>query len=313
MSKIVITEFMDEAAVERLKPVADVVYDPKLVDRPDDMAAAIVDASAVIVRNRTQVRGALLEGAGALKVVGRLGVGLDNIDVASCEDRGIQVIPATGANAAAVAEYVIGSLFVLLRGSYRSTEAVLTGDWPRPALSSGGEVMGRTLGLIGFGGIARETARRAGALGMPVIAFDPNIPASDPVWAEEGVTPVGLGAVLAESDAISLHVPLTDATRNLIDEAALSKMRPTAVLVNSARGNIVDETALAQALRSGRLAGAAMDVFAVEPLPADNPLSGAPNLLLTPHIAGVTRESNSRVSHMIAEHVAAGLGLGALS
>ena len=313
MSKIVITEFMDEAAVERLKPAADVVYDPKLVDRPDDMAAAIVDASAVIVRNRTQVRGALLEGAGALRVVGRLGVGLDNIDVAACEDRGIQVIPATGANAAAVAEYVIGSLFVLLRGSYRSTEAVLAGDWPRPALSSGGEVMGRTLGLIGFGGIARETVRRARALGMPVIAFDPNIPASDPVWAAEGVTPVGLGAVLAESDAISLHVPLTDATRNLIDEAALSRMRPTAVLVNSARGNIVDEAALAQALRNGRLAGAAMDVFAVEPLPADSPLSGAPNLLLTPHIAGVTRESNARVSHMIAEHVAAGLGLEALS
>ncbi len=313
MPKIVITEFMDEAAVDRLVPVAQVTYDPKLVDRADDLAGAIADAAALIVRNRTQVRGALLEGAGGLKVVGRLGVGLDNIDVAACEARGIQVIPATGANAAAVAEYVIGSLFVLLRGGFRSTEAVLAGDWPRPALSSGGEVMGRTLGLIGFGGIARETARRAKALGMGVIGYDPNIAAADPVWAAEGAAPTSLETVLAESDAISLHVPLTDATRNLINEAALSKMRPTAVLVNSARGHIVDEVALAAALRDGRLAGAAMDVFAVEPLPANSALAGAPNLLLTPHIAGVTRESNARVSHMIAERVAAALGLGDLA
>lgn len=313
MSKIVITEFMDETAVDRLRSVAQVSYDPKLVDRADELADVLADAPAVIVRNRTQIRGALLDGAAGLKVVGRLGVGLDNIDVAACETRGIQVIPATGANAAAVAEYVIGSLFVLLRGAFRSTDVVLAGDWPRPALSSGGELMGRTLGLIGFGGIARETARRAKALGMPVIAFDPNIPNDDPVWAAEGATPVGLGAVLADSDAVSLHVPLTDATQNLINEAALSKMRPTAVLVNSARGHIVDEAALAQALRDGRLAGAAMDVFATEPLPADSVLAGVPNLLLTPHIGGVTRESNARVSHMIAERVAAALGLGDLA
>jgi (S)-sulfolactate dehydrogenase len=239
--------------------------------------------------------------------VGRLGVGLDNIDVKACEARGIAVIPATGANAQAVAEYVVGTALMLLRGAFEASGAVGAGQWPRAALSSGREIGGKTLGLVGFGSIGRVTARLARGVGMRVIGFDANVPASDAAWREESVTPRGFAEVVAESDVLSLHVPLTPATRNLIDAERLATMKPDAILVDTARGGIVDEAAVAAALREGRLGGAALDVFATEPLPAGSPLAGCPRTILTPHIAGVTRESNERVSSLIAEKVAATL------
>ncbi|MFL6676139.1 MAG: hydroxyacid dehydrogenase [Massilia sp.] len=303
--KIVICEFMDEPSVNELRRNFDVVYDPKLVDRREDLQQQLADAQGLVVRNRTQVRGELLAAAPQLRVVGRLGVGLDNIDVAGCEARQIAVIPATGANALAVAEYVIASTMVLLRGASLSSAAVAAGEWPRPQLSDGRESAGKTLGLVGFGGIGRLTATLARALGMRVIAYDPMLAPEAPVWSETGVGCVGLDGLLAEADAVSLHVPLTDATRALLDAARIGAMKPGAVLVNTARGGIVDEAALAQALREGRLGGAALDVFEREPLAAGSPLAGVPNLILTPHIAGVTRESNQRVSAMIADKVSA--------
>ena len=177
MKKIVISEFMDEAAVETLRKSFDVTYDAKLVDDPGRLAAAVSDADALIVRNRTQVRGDLLAACAKASVIGRLGVGLDNIDVAACEARGMKVIPATGANALAVAEYVIGTAMVLLRGVYFSSEAVAAGKWPRAALSDGRETAGTCLGLVGFGGIGRLCARLARSLGMTVIAHDPMVAA----------------------------------------------------------------------------------------------------------------------------------------
>ena len=307
MPRIVITEFMDDPAVAKLAARFDVTYDKTLVDRPGDLASAIVEAGALIVRNRTRVDGELLARAPKLTVVGRLGVGLDNIDVPACEARHIEVIPATGANALAVAEYVLGAAMLLLRGAYQSTPEVATGRWPRLALSNGRELAGKVMGLVGFGGIGRLTARLARALGMTIVGFDANLRANDPVWETEGVRHRAFLDLLSESDVVSLHVPLTPATRGLFDAEHLARMKPDAALINTSRGGIVDEAALADALREHRLGGAALDVFETEPLPAGSPLATCPNLLLTPHVAGVTRESNARVSSLIADKVAAAL------
>jgi (S)-sulfolactate dehydrogenase len=236
-------------------------------------------------------------------VVGRLGVGLDNIDVAACERRGIKVIAATGANALSVAEYVLGTALLLLRGAYGSTPAVAAGEWPRSALSNGREAGGKTLGLIGFGSIGQLTGRLARALGMDVVAFDPIMDAAHPVYGEVGARCLALDEVVAASDVISLHVPLVAGTRGLFGAERIAAMKPGAVLINTSRGGIVDEVALVAALRAGHLGGAAIDVFEHEPLPASPHFAGCPNLLLTPHVAGVTAEANERVSSLIADRL----------
>jgi (S)-sulfolactate dehydrogenase len=305
--RVVIPEFMDEAAVDALRRRFEVVFDASLVQRRPELLRDVGAAHGLIVRNRTRVDKELLEAAPMLTVVGRLGVGLDNIDLTACEARRIEVIPARGANALAVAEYVIAVSLILLRGAFLATDAVAAGSWPREAFSGGREVAGRTLGIVGFGSIGQVTARLARGLGMEVIAFDAEIDSMAPLWIEQQVTPRGLDELLREADVVSLHVPLTPKTRHLIDAGRLALMKPGAVLVNTARGGIVEEAALASMLRAGRLAGAALDVFEMEPLQAASPLAGCPNLLLTPHIAGVTRESNLRVSTLIADRVAAAL------
>ena len=297
MTRILISEFMDAPAVERLRAAFEVDYRPQLVDDPAGLATAVADADAWIVRNRTQVRGAALEAARRVRVVGRLGVGLDNIDTAACAARGIEVIPATGANAESVAEYVVTAALLLLRGAYFSTRAVEAGTWPRQTLSQGREASGKVMGIVGFGSIGRLTADKARALAMRVVTHDPLVAGTPDARSLE--------ALLAESDVVSLHVPLTEATRGLLDARRLGLMKRDAILVNTARGGIVDEAAVAAMLREGRLGGAALDVFEDEPLAAGSPLAGAPRLLLTPHIAGVTLESNERVSALIAERVAA--------
>jgi (S)-sulfolactate dehydrogenase len=307
MSKVVITEFMDEAAVREHLAGLRVVFDPQLVDQPERLRSELGDCSALIVRNRTQVRGALLEAAPRLRVVGRLGVGLDNIDVAACATRNIRVCPATGANDLAVAEYVLCAAMLLLRRAWFATAAVAAGNWPRMQLI-GQELAGKRLGLVGFGAIARLTAHKALALGMTVAAYDPFVEPSSDAW--RGVERLELAPLLSTSDVISLHTPLTAQTRDLIDAGALAQMRPGSILINAARGGVLDESALLAALRAGRLGGAALDVFATEPLTAaaGEAWRDLPNLLLTPHIAGVTRESNIRVSQVVARAVRDALG-----
>ena len=303
MARIVITEFIDERALPALRAKHDVLYDAKLVDDSPRLLKEAAGADAIIVRNRTQVRGELLAALTQCRVVGRLGVGLDNIDVPACEARGMKVIPATGANALSVAEYVIGSAMLLLRGAYQSTAAVAAGQWPRNALSNGRETAGKTLGLIGFGSIGQITAKLARGLGLSVIAYDAMMDRDHPAFAAHGVQPAGLDELITNADVISLHVPLVDSTRNLFDARRIASMKRGAVLINSARGGIIDEAALAAALKSGALGGAAIDVFDKEPLPAAEHFIDCPNLLLTPHIAGVSAESNERVSFLIAEKV----------
>lgn len=301
MKKILITEFMDPSAVDDLAGDFDVTYSPELVDAPEALLAAVEDADAIVVRNRTQVRGELLNKAKQLKAVGRLGVGLDNIDVEQCEARGIAVLPATGANDLAVAEYVIGAVFSLLRKIYHASDRMVAGEWPRTHLM-GREVAGKCLGLIGFGSIAKETCRRALALGMNVCAYDPYLK-SIPEWKD--VTLVDIRTLLQTADAVSLHVPLTVETKHLLDAKMIDMMKPGAIVINAARGGVLHEAALIAALKSGHLGGTALDVFETEPLTEEGGRSfaGLENVILTPHIAGITEESNVRVSRVTAENV----------
>ncbi len=304
MARIVITEIMDAQAVARLQASHDVLYDPLLVDDAPRLLALAGAADALIVRNRTQVRGELLAALGKCRVIGRLGVGLDNIDVPGCETRGMAVIPASGANALSVAEYVIASTMVLLRGAFTSTADVVAGKWPRNALGNRGrETAGKTLGIIGFGSIGQLTGRLARGLGMNVIAFDAMMDEDAPAFQDSGVRCTGLHDLILQSDVVTLHVPLVDGTRGLFNAERIASMKPGAILINTSRGPILELDAVAAALRSGQLGGAAVDVFDAEPLPATPVLAGCPNLLLTPHISGVSIESNDRVSTLIADKV----------
>ena len=306
MADIVISEFMDEDALAQSFRGLDVLYQADLVDQPQALLAALENARALIVRNRTQVTQALIDAAKNLQVVGRLGVGLDNIDLKACRDRNIAVVPATGANDLSVAEYVITAALVLLRRAWFATDLMVAGEWPRNQMM-GRELAGKTLGLIGYGAIARETAKRAHHLGMRVVAYDPFIAASDPAWG--AVTKLDLPTLAQGSDVISLHIPLTEQSHHLVDAGLISEMSEETVLINASRGGVVDEPALIDALRHRRLAGAALDVFEREPLAGGDAEAFAdiPNLILTPHIAGVTQESNVRVSAVTIQNVLAHL------
>lgn len=307
MSDIVISEFMDEEAVETLRADFEVTFDPTLVEDRERLLGAGRGTRALIVRNRTQVDQALLARYPDLKAVGRLGVGLDNIDLEACREKNVAVMPAYGGNTVAVSEYVLAAVLMLRRGAYLSTPRVMAGEWPRQALM-GHESAGCMLGLVGFGAIARDVAKRAHCLGMQVVAHDPFVAEDDPAW--NGVERVAsLQALLPRVDALSLHVPLTDGTRHLIGREALSRMKRGSVVINTSRGGIVDEAALAESLRAGHLGGAMLDVYEREPLMQGSVLAGVENLVATPHIAGVTHESNQRISWITVDNVRHALGV----
>lgn len=215
----------------------------------------------------------------------------------------MRVIPASGANALSVAEYVIASAMMLLRGAWASTQAVAAGQWPRAALSDGRETAGQTLGVIGFGSIGQTTARLAQALGMKVMAFDAMLAPDAPVFAQTGLRCATLDELASSADVVTLHVPLVDTTRGLFNAARIASMKKGAILINTSRGHIVDLAAMVAALRAGHLGGAAIDVFDAEPLQASEALRDCPNLLLTPHISGLSLQANERVSFMIAEKI----------
>ncbi len=305
MSKIVISEFMDEAAVQSLRAHHTVELDETFCERPGDLAIAVADADALIVRNRTQVTAELVAKAPNLKAVGRLGVGLDNIDLKACKQRDIAVLPAIGANAASVAEYVLCTAMMLLRApAFSGTTDLQDGKWPRTALSQGREIANKSMGIIGFGSIGQTTADVARAAGFAIRAHDDFLPADHDAWrtTKRAAT---LKELLIGSDVVSLHCPLTKDTHNLIGANELAAMKPGAILINTARGGIVDEKSLAQTLRSGHLGGAAIDVFTSEPIDQATAeiFAGLTNVILTPHVAGVTIESNERISSITAENV----------
>ncbi len=263
------------------------------------LLAEMGDADGLVVRSATRVTSELLEHAPRLRVVGRAGVGVDNIDLDAATRRGVLVMNTPGGNAASVAEHTLALLLALARSVPQLNAAIHAGRWEKSG-AVGIELRGKTLGLVGLGRVGSEVARRMRALEMRVLAYDPYI--SENVAQEAGVELVPLAELLARSDFISLHTALSTATEKLICAESISQMKRGARLVNTARGELVDEAALAEALRSGHLAGAALDVFAVEP-PRGSPLVGLPNLIATPHVAGSTREAQEEVGTQIAQQV----------
>ncbi len=303
MPDIVITEFIDLDPVKRLKQRYDVHLDENLWQNLGELKNLVQDAKALIVRNRTQVTESILDAAPSLKAIGRLGVGLDNIDTATCEKRGIAVLPAFGVNARSVAEYVLAAALMLLRGAaYFGSSRLAAGEWPRAEMGQGREAETRTVGLIGFGSIGRVTADLARAAGFKTVAYDAKLEAGNIV---DGTQLVDLPTVLANAEVVTLHCPLTPQTCKLIGAKELSAMKPGTILINTARGGIVDERALAAALRSGHLGGAAVDVFSAEPITMEVGalFAGITNVILTPHIAGITVESNARTSSVTVDNV----------
>jgi (S)-sulfolactate dehydrogenase len=308
MPSILISEFITSQALETLRSKHAVVYEPELYkDRPA-LIAALQNIEALIVRNLTQVNEAILAGAPNLKVVGRLGVGLENIELPACAKRNIKVIPATGANAESVAEYVVGAAVALTRGFIPATMSTLKGEWPRPRFSTYHEFLGKTLGIVGFGSIGKIVAKKAHAFGLQCLAYDPILTGDSVELDGFSVPLLSLSELLGKSDAVTLHLPFLPETKNLFNAATLDQMKNGACLINTARGGIVDEKALVERLRSERLGGAAIDVFESEPAKDLSHFVGIENLILSPHIAGVTHESNERVSQMIADEVNRFLG-----
>ena len=299
---ILITEFMNEKAIDLLRSKYDVIYDKSLADNQEKIPDMMKDIKAIIVRNRTQVNKNLLNRSPNLLCVGRLGVGLDNIDLETCKERNLKVYPATGANTNGVVEYVLTSALVLLRGAFNKTEEMVSGKWPREQ-SSGNEITGKVLGLVGFGEIAQKTADLARNFNMEIMAFDPFLDKKSSAW--NNVKNVNLEKLLKGSDIISVHTPLSESTRHLINSTNLNFMKKTAVIINAARGGVIDDKALSEKLRKDEIKGAALDVFETEPMDVNSGsyFHGLKNVILTPHIAGVTEESNVNVSAMIADKI----------
>lgn len=302
MTRVIITEFMDESEVSRLSSHHEVLYNPDLHSNINSLLDSITDTQALIIRNKTLVNRELIDASKDLRVIGRLGVGLDNIDTTYCREKGISIVIADGANTDSVAEYVVTGLLVLFRGIMDSTSRIINGEWPRGDFI-GTEVKDKTLGIVGLGSIGRAVAQKVKLLGMRVVGTDVNIEKEDPVWREFNVQYREFSDLVRISDAITMHVPLNNDTKGLFDDYALQNMRKGAILINTSRGGIVDEDALVKYLKNGHLGGAMLDVFESEPLTESRPFAGLPNLILTPHIAGVTVESNRRVSCMIVDQV----------
>lgn len=261
---------------------------------------ALARADGVIIRSSTTLDRAALEGSTRLRVIGRAGVGVDNIDVQAATERGIAVFNAPSGNTTSAAELTLALMLAAVRKVVAADRSMRAGEWNRKQFR-GSELHGKTLALVGAGRIGGEVARRARAFGMKVVAYDPFL--QDERAKDLGIEPVSLEDALARGDVISLHVPLTDATQGLIGAEELTRMRPDAVLVNAARGGVLDEDALADALRDGRIAGAALDVYSAEPLPPDHPLRTLENVVLTPHIGAATREAQHNVAYEVAEAV----------
>lgn len=294
--KVVVADKISERGVQLLKQQAgwNVVLTTK-----ETLNAEIGDAEALIVRSATRVTPELLDKARKLRVVGRAGVGVDNIDLPEATKRGVLVMSTPGGNAVSVAEHTFALLLALARQVPRLDKAIHEGRWEKSS-AAGTEVRGKTLGLIGLGRIGSEVALRAEAFDMRVLGYDPFI--SEAAAHEVSVELVPLEKLLAESDFVSLHAALSPATQNLINAKTLEKMKKGARLVNAARGELIDEAALAEALKSGKLAGAALDVFVEEP-PKNSPLVGLPNVIATPHVAGSTAEAQEEVGTQIAVQV----------
>lgn len=298
---ILISDGLDERGQSILRAAANVDYHQKV--SPEDLLNLIPDYDALIVRGQTRVTAAVIEAASRLKVIGRAGVGVDNIDLEAAKKHKITVVNAPTSTTVAVAELSFGLLLALAREFPRADRTMKEGQWNKKEFE-GVELYGKTLGIIGYGRIGIEVGRRAAAFGMNVIVYDPNV--SEDELAHSDAEPVSIQELFAWSDFISMHLPLNVQTRDLIGPLAFSQMKDGVRIVCAARGGIVDESALLHALNTGKVAGAALDVFEKEP-PGLTELVAHPHLIATPHIGAQTAEAQSRAAEDIANEVLSAL------
>jgi D-3-phosphoglycerate dehydrogenase / 2-oxoglutarate reductase len=293
--KIIVADKISERGIALLRDAGWEVLTPTAAALP----SAIADADALVVRSATKVTAELLEKATRLRAIGRAGVGVDNVDVDAATRRGVLVMNTPGGNSVSVAEHTLALMLGSARAVPQANASIHSGKWEKSAFS-GTELRGKTIGLVGLGRVGTEVARRARALEMKVLAYDPYV--TPAAAAEQQVELVALDDLLERSDVISLHTSLSAQTEKLIDRAAIAKTKKGVRIINCARGELIDEAALAEALKSGHVAGAGLDTFAQEP-PKSSPLVGLPNVIATPHIAGSTAEAQEEVGTAIAQQL----------
>ncbi len=299
--KILLTDGLEENGQEILRQFATV--DNRSGISADDLLKIVGEYDALIVRGRTKVTPPVFEAAGKMKVVGRAGVGVDNIDLAAAKAHGVTVVNSPTATTIAVAELTLALMLSVVREIPRADAGMKAGKWLKKEME-GGELSKKTLGVIGFGRIGAAVAQRAAAFDMTILGYDPLIPAEE--IQQRGGKPVSLDDLLAQADIITLHIPLTANSRNLLDAAAFAKMKDSVRIICAARGGVIDEEALLAALESGKVAAAGLDVFATEP-PGLTPLVAHPRVVCAPHIGAQTVEAQVRAAEDIATEVLAGL------
>lgn len=297
MPKVLVSDPVDQAGLDILSQVAQVDVQTKL--SPEELVKVIPDYDALMIRSGTKVTQAVIEAGQNLKIIGRAGVGVDNVDVPTATRRGIVVVNSPEGNTIAAAEHALAMMLAMSRHIPAADQSVKSGKWDRKSFL-GVEVYKKTLGVVGLGKIGSHVATVARAMGMKLLAYDPFI--SSERAEQLGCRLVDLDLLLREADYITLHLPKTPETANLINEQTLSTMKPTARIINCARGGIIDEVALAAALAQGQVAGAALDVYAEEPL-GESPLRSAPNIVLTPHLGASTEEAQVNVAIDVAEQI----------
>ncbi len=304
MYRLLVSDKLGAVALERLKEYPDITVDVKTGLSPEQLIAIIGEYDGLIVRSGTKVTADLLAAAKKLRVVGRAGVGVDNIDVKAASMRGVVVMNTPGANSMATAELTLGLMLAVSRNIPQAHASLKAGEWRRSDFV-GGQLYRKTLGVIGFGRVGKLVAERAKAFGMDILVFDPA--ALEETARELGVLLVEMDDLLAQSDYVTLHAALLPDTTKLINEKTLAQMKDGAILINAARGKLIDEAAVAAALQSGKLAAAAIDVYSAEPPPADYPLLGLPNVVHLPHLGASTREAETDVGIQIVGQVASAL------
>ena len=301
MTKILITEFINESSLNNLKKNFEVHYDEKLWSQTEKLIKSIKDFEVLIVRNKTKVTKDLLDKAYNLKFVGRLGVGLDNIDTAFCKKKKIYVQPATGMNADSVVEYVVSCSLSLIKKIPLLNNTTTRGEWLRTKIKSE-EINGKNLGIIGYGEIGKKVSKYCSNLGLNIIVYDPYLKdQSNDKYAKF----VELNKIYEVSDIISLHLPLNNETKNLVNKVSFSKMKQKPIIINTSRGSIINENELIDAYKKNLISGFALDVFEKEPIEDSiyNQINNDMNCILTPHISGVTTQSNKRVCDFIVDKV----------
>jgi D-3-phosphoglycerate dehydrogenase len=297
--KVIICDMIDAAGLASLKKAGLTVnYKPDI--ESDELQSSVKDIDVIIVRSRTRITKKVIDFAPNLKIIARVGVGLDNIDTVYAESKGIKVLNASEAAMNAVSELVIGHMIALARNIPRANEGIKNGKWLKKELI-GSELRGKYLGIVGVGNIGRNVGRIAKCLRMNLLGYD-LYPINQDYVREVGMIKTDLKTLLENSDFVTCHVPLTEKTRHLINSETLSYMKPTAFLINTSRGEIIDEESLFRALSDQRIAGAALDVFEIEP-PTNTNLLQLPNIICSPHIAAQTKEAQELASTVIAEKV----------